>query len=47
MRAPSLGTVGIFELADRVALMSEGTITYVSPVGETDRSTIGMHMAAH
>jgi general nucleoside transport system ATP-binding protein len=37
----------ILELADRVAVMSEGTINYVSPVGETDRATIGMHMAGH
>ena len=37
----------ILELADRVAVMSEGTINYVSPVGETDRATIGKHMAGH
>ena len=37
----------IMELADRVAVMSGGTINYVSPVGETDRSTIGKHMAGH
>jgi simple sugar transport system ATP-binding protein len=37
----------ILELADRVAVMSGGTINYVSPVGETDRSTIGKHMAGH
>jgi general nucleoside transport system ATP-binding protein len=37
----------ILELADRVAVMSEGTINYVSPVGETDRATIGLHMAGH
>jgi ABC-type uncharacterized transport system ATPase subunit len=35
------------ELADRVAVMSEGTINYVSPVGETDRATIGKYMAGH
>jgi general nucleoside transport system ATP-binding protein len=28
-------------------VMSEGTINYVSPVGETDRSTIGKYMAGH
>jgi hypothetical protein len=28
-------------------VMSEGTINYVSPVGETDRATIGLHMAGH
>ena len=37
----------ILELADRVAVMSGGTINYVSPVGETDRSTIGKHMAGY
>jgi general nucleoside transport system ATP-binding protein len=37
----------ILELADRVAVMSEGKITYVAPVGETDRTTIGHHMAGH
>ena len=35
----------ILELADRVAVMSGGTINYVAPVGETDRATIGKHMA--
>jgi simple sugar transport system ATP-binding protein len=37
----------ILELADRVAVMSGGTINYVAPVGETDRATIGTHMAGH
>ncbi len=37
----------ILELSDRVAVMSEGRITYVSPIGETDRNTIGAHMAGH
>ncbi len=37
----------ILELADRVAVMSEGRIAYVAPVGETDRTTIGRHMAGH
>ena len=37
----------ILELADRVAVMSEGKIAYVAPVGETDRTTIGRHMAGH
>ncbi|MDX7951914.1 ABC transporter ATP-binding protein [Lichenihabitans sp. Uapishka_5] len=37
----------ILELADRVAVMSEGRIGYVAPVGETDRTTIGHHMAGH
>jgi simple sugar transport system ATP-binding protein len=37
----------ILELADRVAVMSGGTINYVSPIGDTDRATIGQHMAGH
>jgi len=37
----------ILELADRVAVMSGGTINYVAPVSETDRATIGQHMAGH
>jgi simple sugar transport system ATP-binding protein len=37
----------ILELADRVAVMSEGTINYVAPMGATDRATIGKHMAGH
>jgi ABC-type uncharacterized transport system ATPase subunit len=37
----------ILELADRVAVMSEGKINYVSPVSATDRHTIGQHMAGH
>jgi general nucleoside transport system ATP-binding protein len=37
----------ILELADRVAVMSEGKINYVSPVAQTDRHTIGQHMAGH
>lgn len=37
----------ILELADRVAVMSEGTINDVAPVGETDRATIGKYMADH
>ncbi len=37
----------VLELADRVAVISEGSIAYVSPIGETDRSTIGKHMAGH
>jgi len=35
----------ILELADRVAVMSEGKINYVAPVSQTDRRTIGQHMA--
>ncbi len=37
----------ILDLSDRVAVMSEGTINYIAPIGETDRSTIGKHMAGH
>jgi simple sugar transport system ATP-binding protein len=37
----------ILELSDRVAVMSGGTISYVAPIGETDRNTIGQHMAGH
>jgi simple sugar transport system ATP-binding protein len=37
----------ILELSDRVAVMSGGTITYVSPIEDTDRNTIGQHMAGH
>lgn len=37
----------ILELADRVAVMSGGTITYVAPIETTDRNTIGQHMAGH
>ncbi len=35
----------ILQLSDRIAVMSEGRITYVAEAGETDRATIGMHMA--
>jgi general nucleoside transport system ATP-binding protein len=37
----------VLELADRVAVMSGGRITYVAPTAETDRTTIGSHMAGH
>ena len=37
----------ILELADRVAVMSSGAVNYVSPIGDTDRTTIGQHMAGH
>jgi ABC-type uncharacterized transport system ATPase subunit len=37
----------ILELSDRVAVMSGGTINYLAPVAETDRATIGKHMAGH
>ncbi|MEW9835722.1 ABC transporter ATP-binding protein [Mesorhizobium marinum] len=35
----------ILELSDRVAVMSGGTISYVAPIEDTDRNTIGQHMA--
>ena len=37
----------ILELADRVAVMSGGTISYVADIDATDRTTIGQHMAGH
>lgn len=37
----------ILELADRVAVMSAGRITYLANVAETERATIGRHMAGH
>ncbi len=37
----------VLELADRVAVMSGGSITYVAPIAETDRATIGTYMAGH
>jgi len=37
----------ILELADRVAVMSGGTITYVARTEDTDRNIIGQHMAGH
>ncbi|MBD1545617.1 ABC transporter ATP-binding protein [Roseibium aggregatum] len=37
----------ILELADTVAVMSEGKITYTSPMDKTDRATIGHAMAGH
>jgi len=37
----------ILELSDRVAVMSEGRINYEAAIGDTDRQTIGAHMAGH
>ncbi len=37
----------ILELSDRVAVMSGGAISYVASIEETDRNTIGRHMAGH
>jgi simple sugar transport system ATP-binding protein len=35
----------IFELADRIAVMCAGRVTYVSPSSQTDRATVGAYMA--
>jgi simple sugar transport system ATP-binding protein len=35
----------ILQLADRVAVMSEGRIAYIEDTAKTDRATIGNHMA--
>ena len=37
----------ILELADQIAIMSSGAINYQAAVRETDRATIGSHMAGH
>jgi general nucleoside transport system ATP-binding protein len=37
----------ILELADWIAVMSMGRVTYMARIGETDRATIGRHMAGH
>ena len=37
----------ILELADRIAVMSEGKITHIAPAAEADRNTIGKYMAGH
>ncbi len=37
----------ILSLSDRVAVMSEGKITYVEEIAKTDRATIGRYMAGH
>jgi simple sugar transport system ATP-binding protein len=37
----------ILDLADRVAVMSEGRISYVAAIEDTDRTTIGRYMAGH
>jgi simple sugar transport system ATP-binding protein len=37
----------ILELADRIAVMSGGTITYITDAAGADRTTIGHHMAGH
>jgi simple sugar transport system ATP-binding protein len=35
----------VLQLADRVAVMSGGRVTYVEDIAKTDRATIGAHMA--
>jgi simple sugar transport system ATP-binding protein len=35
----------ILEMADRVAVMSAGRITYVADTAQTDRTTVGAYMA--
>jgi ABC-type uncharacterized transport system ATPase subunit len=37
----------ILELADRIAVMSGGHVTYETPAAGADRTTIGRHMAGH
>ncbi len=37
----------VLELSDRVAVMSEGKITYTVPRAEANRTSIGQHMAGH
>ena len=37
----------IFELSDRIAVMSEGKIAYLIEASQTDRATIGSYMAGH
>jgi simple sugar transport system ATP-binding protein len=37
----------ILELSDRIAVMSEGHITYLAPAAESDRTAIGHAMAGH
>ncbi len=37
----------IFELSDRIAVMSEGKIAYLIEASQTDRTTIGSYLAGH
>jgi len=37
----------ILELSDRIAVMSEGRITYVTAAADADRNVIGSYMAGH
>jgi simple sugar transport system ATP-binding protein len=37
----------LLELADRIAVMSEGKLVYETPIAAADVATIGRHMAGH
>jgi simple sugar transport system ATP-binding protein len=37
----------LIELADRIAVMSEGRIVFETPAADADRHTIGAHMGGH
>ncbi|SMO47537.1 nucleoside ABC transporter ATP-binding protein [Thalassovita litoralis] len=37
----------IFELADQIAVMSEGQITYLAATADTDTMQVGQHIAGH
>jgi simple sugar transport system ATP-binding protein len=37
----------LIELADRIAVMSEGRIVFETPAADVDRHTIGAHMGGH
>jgi simple sugar transport system ATP-binding protein len=37
----------LLELADRIAVMSEGKLVYETPIADANVATIGRHMAGH
>jgi len=37
----------ILELSDRIAVISEGKVAYLTPAAGADRTTIGRYMAGH
>ena len=37
----------VLELSDRIAVMSEGKVAYLTDAAKADRTTIGRHMAGH
>jgi ABC-type uncharacterized transport system ATPase subunit len=37
----------ILELSDRIAVISEGKVAYLTPAADADRTTIGRYMAGH